>query len=303
MKLKHAGFREGVLWVRSGFRVFFRYPLAFTGLYMTCMFAALLAASVAPPFGFVCLLGALPLLGLGFMVGTERALNGRPPLPDVFIEPLKADPRQRKTLLKFCAVHAAAMVAAAVLGLVLINALSDEHVDRWAEGFMRQVPGASTGTQDASPPAPTAPRQADPAASVAGLSALPPPMPATLLLPIGILAMLSLVFWHVPALIHWGRLPLAKALFFSAVAAWRNFGAFVGYGLAWAFLSASFSFVTQVLFGLFGQPHLLPFAVVPAALMFSTVFYTSLYFTFVDSFSPPSEAEEERPDEPASPPT
>jgi hypothetical protein len=295
MKLKHAGFREGVLWVRSGFRVFFRYPLAFTGLYMMCTFAALLAVSVLPLVGVLVLLAALPLLGLGFMVGAERALQGRPPLPDVFLEPLRADRGQRATLLKFCALHAAAMAAAAFLGASLVDAFDGERVDLWREGFMRQVQGASTGDET--------PQPAGPAASAAEPPALPPPMPASLLLPIGLLVVLSLAFWHVPALIHWGRLPLAKALFFSAVAAWRNFGAFVGYGLAWGFISASFSFLTQALFGLFGQPQLVPLAVMPAALMFSTVFYASLYFTFIDSFSPPSEAAEESPDEPAGPPT
>ena len=43
---------------------------------------------------------------------------------------------------------------------------------------------------------------------------------------------LLLAFWFAPLLTAWDRVPAAKSLFFSFVAAWRNWRAFLAYGLA-----------------------------------------------------------------------
>jgi hypothetical protein len=43
---------------------------------------------------------------------------------------------------------------------------------------------------------------------------------------------------------------------------------------------------------LLDSPHLVPMAALPAGLMFSTVFYASLYFTFVDCFGDPESTPE-----------
>ena len=54
-----------------------------------------------------------------------------------------------------------------------------------------------------------------------------------LLLRIGLAGLLSVPFWHAPALVYWGAQGWAKSLFFSTVAIWRNKGAFAVYGLGW----------------------------------------------------------------------
>lgn len=322
MKLKHAGFRDGVLWVRGGFRVFFRYPLAFTGLFMMFMFAGLLLL-VLPWLGPLLLLASLPVVTLGFMLATERALHGRPPLPDVFVEPLRAGRARRIEFAKLGALYALAVV----LTVVLVDAIDGDRLERWQEAVWREAQQGAGRPAAPAAEVPAQPKQPVPEASAegeaegeadettptaepsptsspfeTGPAATSQPRPAdralvedaqlqfSLLLRLVLFMPLSLLFWHAPALVHWGGVPVGKSLFFSVVACWRNWAAFLGYGLAWSLVVLVFGVVTTMLFLLIGQPQLVPLAVMPAALMFSTVFYASLYFTYVDSFSPPEES-------------
>jgi hypothetical protein len=97
-------------------------------------------------------------------------------------------------------------------------------------------------------------------------------------------SMLSVPFWHAPALVHWGGQGVAQALFSSTLAVWRCKGAFFTYMLAWVGVILVFGLVAALLFGLLGMPQLANFVGVPAGLTFSTVFYISLLFTYTDSF-------------------
>jgi len=102
----------------------------------------------------------------------------------------------------------------------------------------------------------------------------------------GLAGLLSVPFWHAPALVHWGRHGVGKALFSSTVAVWRNRGAFAVYSLVWFAVIMLFALLANLVFGLLGQTQLVALAAMPASLIFSTVFYASLYFTFTDCFAP-----------------
>jgi hypothetical protein len=95
--------------------------------------------------------------------------------------------------------------------------------------------------------------------------------------------LLSVPFWHAPALVHWGGQGAGQALFSSTLACWRNKGAFTLYGLTWAWVLMLLSLVSSVLFAAFGQGQSLAVPLVPS-LVAGSVFYVSLYFTFVDCF-------------------
>jgi hypothetical protein len=97
-------------------------------------------------------------------------------------------------------------------------------------------------------------------------------------------SLLAVPFWHAPALVHWGGQRAAQSLFSSTVAVWRSKGAFLVYGLGWTALVLLFGLVTAVVFGLFGKAQYGSMLALPAGLVFSTVFYVSLLFTFNDSF-------------------
>ena len=96
--------------------------------------------------------------------------------------------------------------------------------------------------------------------------------------------LLSVPFWHAPALVHWGGQGVGQALFSSTLAVWRAKGAFLVYALSWFAVIALFGFVTAVGMGLLGVPQMAGVLALPAGLVFSTVFYVSLIFSFNDSF-------------------
>ena len=72
---------------------------------------------------------------------------------------------------------------------------------------------------------------------------------AGLLLRFGLLGLLSVPFWHAPALVHWDAQGAAKSLFFSTIAVWRNKGAFIVYSLAWLGVFMLLRLVANLLLG------------------------------------------------------
>ena len=98
------------------------------------------------------------------------------------------------------------------------------------------------------------------------------------------------MFWHAPALVHWHGLPPVKALFFSLVACFRNFWAYTIFGLMWlAVLIGVVVGVTSIA-ALLGSTALAGELLFPALMLMASMFFTSLYFTFRDSFDAPLDA-------------
>lgn len=259
MRLQLVPPRNGALWVRQGFAAFVKQPVGFAGLFATFLFTVF-AFTIVPVIGPLLLLALLPLGSLGFMIATRYVLDGKFPLPRAFIAPLRTGRSERLALIKLGLLYAASTWA--------ILALSD-----WIDG------GALDALMEA---------QASSAASpdvIAGKLA-DPRLELGVLLRFALLGLLSVPFWHAPALVHWDGQSAAKALFFSTVACWRNKGAFIVYSLSWLGVFALFALVANLLFAVAGRAQLVPFIAMPASLLFSTVFYASLYFTFADCFAP-----------------
>jgi hypothetical protein len=257
MRLQTVPARNGMLWVQRGFRVFFRRPMAFAALFAAFMFAVFLLA-LLPAIGPVLVLAALPLVSLAFMLATSIAVRGGFPTPRVFIDPLRVDRARLMAMLELGLAYAVATYA--------VMWLSD-MVDGGAfEALMDALP-AGQGSAD------------DVAQKIGA-----PGLAFGMLLRFGLAGILAVPFWHAPALVYWDNHGCAKALFSSTLACWRNRGAFAVYGLVWFALIASFGVLGSMLFSMAGQPQLLAIVAVPVSLIFSTVFYVSLYFTFSDCF-------------------
>ena len=257
MKLRLVPPRHGVLWVRSGFRIFFRRPMAYGALF-TVFMLGVAALLLVPLVGALVLLVALPLVTQAFMLATQRALLERPVLPGVFTEPLRAGRPQARAMLQ---IGLAYMVAS--LAVMWFSGVADGG--RF-EAFEDAVLGG----------------KADPKQVEALLA--DPRLLFGIVLRLGLTSLLALPFWHAPPLVHWGGLPWSKALFFSTMACWRNKGAFAAYALTWFAVIVAFGVFVNVVFIAIGQPRLIGFAALTAGLMFSTVFYASLYFSFADCF-------------------
>jgi hypothetical protein len=258
MKLQIVPALQGARWVRAGFGAFLRRPFAFAALFSLFLFAGLVAM-LLPFVGAWLLLASLPLVSLAFMLATQRTLAGRAPTPSVFTEPLRLSPQRTQALVQMGLAYA--------LASFIVIWVSDAADGGKFEALQEAM---ASGKGDA--------------AQIAALLG-DAQLQFGLLLRFGLATLLSLPFWHAPALVHWGELGVGKALFFSTVACWRNLGAFTVYGLTWGAAILAFGAVANLLAALVVQPQLIALAAIPAGLLFSTVFYTSLYFTVTDCFA------------------
>ncbi|HEY6134297.1 MAG TPA: BPSS1780 family membrane protein [Rubrivivax sp.] len=247
---------QGVHWLREAFRLFARAPLGFSLMFVAFLVTAVFSSAI-PVVGPLLMLAALPLLSLGFMIASESALAAGPVHPGQFLAPLRGDKVRRRSLLILCAAYGITSLA------VLL--LSD-----WVDG------GAFERLQRLM-------AESGKSAEIDALIA-EPSFTWGLFIRFGLAALLAVPFWHAPALVHWGAQGPAQALFSSALAVWRSKGAFLVYSLAWLAIILLFGVVAALLFRLFGAGQMAGLVALPAGLIFSTVFYVSLLFTFRDSF-------------------
>ena len=264
--------RQGARWVSLGFSGFLKKPLPYTSLLALFLFACLVLLAV-PFIGGLLVLCLLPLLGLGFMIATRSSLEGGPVHVGHLFAPFRAatpaDAARRSTLLRLCSLFALASAATMLLG------------DAFDGGSFERLQTLMAATRSAANQAEIDAVLAEPALRWAMAWRL------------GITSLLSIPFWHAPALVWWHGQGVGQALFSSWLACWRNRGAFAVYALGWAVTIVVFGVVAGSVFALLGAPQLVPLAAIPAGLMFTTAFYVSLYFTFKDSFATGPAAEEQ----------
>jgi hypothetical protein len=251
---------QGLVWLRRAFTLFFRHPLAFCSLFVLFLLAVLLVVQL-PYFGAPLTMMSLPLLSLGFMIATRSAARGGPVSPAQFLEPLRYAGPRRRALIQLCLMYALATLA--------IMLLSD-----WVDGGRFEQLQVEAVKPAGEP----------------GLVVLDGPLLWGLAVRFGLATLLAVPFWHAPALVWWGAQGPAQAMFSSTLACWRTRGALLTYSIAWAGLVMAFALLAALLFGLIGAHQMAGLAALPAALMFSTVFYVSLYFTFADTFGVDTQA-------------
>jgi hypothetical protein len=255
--LKTVPARHGSAWARQGFAVFFKRPMVFAALFALFMFMVF-ALALLPWVGSVLLLALLPMVTLVFMLATKAALAGELPTPAALLQPLRMDRTRQFAMLKLGAIYAATTFA--------ILALSD-LVDGGAfDALMEALPEVQTKPE------------------LFNAALTDPRLSQGLLIRTGLTSLLSVPFWHAPALVYWGGQGCAQSLFSSTLACWRNKGAFTVYMLTWVSAVLLFATLGSMVFGLLGQLPLFALAATPFSLMLTTVFYASLYFTFADCF-------------------
>lgn len=253
--------RNGMLWLRHGFKVFQRRPLALSGLFAVFLFAGFVLAML-PVAGVLLLVASLPLLSLGFMLATHQVLQNQTPTASVFLAPLKLTAERRRSQLLLCGAYALATVGI----MFLSNAVDGGSLDALQALIAKPEPN-------------------NPAYDQAVAAALSEPrLLLGMLSRLGLAALLSVPFWHAPALVHWGGQGALQSLFSSTLGVWRNKSAFAVNALCWAGLTVILSSVLSLVTALLGMGQLLYLLAMPLGLLLSTVFYASLYFTFVDCF-------------------
>lgn len=244
MKLQTVPARTGLAWVRAGVTVFLKQPLAMAGLFF--LFTALLSvASLLPWVGLPLAMMLLPTATLGLMAAAREARAGRFPMPLMLFAGWRGGAAKTRVLLQMGVLYALGF--ALVLGATTLIDGGD---------FARLYTGGNL---------PEADRLQDGHFATAAWVF------------VGLHLPLSLTFWHAPALAFWHDVPLAKALFFSAVACWRNLGAFALFGLGWVALMVA-------LVGLIALTGLAQTLAFPAMMLLAAMFFSALETTFSDSF-------------------
>lgn len=251
MKLQIVPARTGVLWVRLGLLTFWRQPLALSGLFLMFL-TAMSLFSLVPYLGTALALGLLPAATLGLMAATREAELGKFPMPSILISAFRAGRQRASAMGVLGAAYALGFLA--VLG---VSALAD------GGSFARLYLMGGTLT-------PEMIQTAD--------------FQLALWIAMGLYLPFSMLFWHAPALVHWHGVSPVKSLFFSGIACFRSFGAMTVFTALWMGLFLAIGLVLVLLASLLGMSNLLETLMFPAALLMGAMFFSSIYFTFRDSF-------------------
>lgn len=250
MKLHLVPARAGLQWVKLGVKTFFRQPLAMSGLFFMFM-ATVSVLSLIPLLGTAVSLLLVPAATLGLMAATREAVQGRFPMPSTLISGLRGKPVQTRNMLILGAMYAGGLLL--VLGAATLFAGDVPAVDPNAGEVSAEMVRASLANQGL----------------LAGLVVYLPVLMA---------------FWHAPALVHWHGVSPGKSLFFSFMACWGNKGAMLFYTLGWVGVFMLVGLVMALLGALLGGAEALNVVLYPAVLFMASMFHTSIYFTFIDSF-------------------
>lgn len=260
LKLQDVPAAAGWRWVSQAFGEYFRHPLAYIGLFMAFMFAALLTM-LLPWIGGVLLMVSVPLLSLGFMMATHASLSERPVHAGIFVVPwAQREPDRRRPLLVL-------LIAYAVLTAVAL------WWCEWIDGgaFDAWLTALAKGN---TPPDELARLGNAPGATAGALWRF------------GLTSALSIPFWFAPALVFWAYQSPAQALFSSTLAVWRARGAFLLFGIGWLAVLVLAGMLTSFMAAVLGSAATSLLAM-PVGLVLTAVFYVSLYFSFRDCFGEP----------------
>lgn len=258
MRLRIVPASTGVTWVKLGCRAFSMQPFALTALFCAGILSIQLITAL-PVVGMLLGLVFTPAFTLAMMVATAQATQHQRPHFLVLLAAFRSGHEQTRSILLV-----GVLFALAFMGIAQVTSLVDD-------GLLLKV--------------------------LFGEAPMKPELMQNQLfryafyLLAGLYALLSMLVWHVPGLIHWHKTPPIKAMFFSAIACLRNFTAFMVYGLALGLVGLCGS-VCMGLIGAILASVGLPSAFFMGMLMILSVALMSMLaasqvFTFRDCFEPP----------------
>lgn len=245
----------GWLWVRQGYELFRRQPMPMFSWALNIGVLVLIASMLVPvgPALFVILMPAITVMTLEACRDIEAGKTVHP----LLLWTLLRRPGMARRLFTMGAIYLLGIIVAGVLAFL---------------PFMGTLAEAANQVELES-----------------SLLPLMDAMRRPFIIFAVLYLMLAALFWHAPVLVAWHGMGLRKALFFSGVACWRNKGAFVLYGLAWAVLVFAFEILT-LLMGMVGLPGMMITLVqMPLSFVVAAILYCSFYPTYTTVFGAPPE--------------
>lgn len=240
----------GLQWIIQGWALFKRQPMALFSWAMTVTLL-LIFATLSAPIGPILFIVLMPAITLATLSIARHVHHNQKLTPAMWIEPLKQKGIFKK-LLVLGAIYVAICLSA---GLLAFLPFSDE---------LNQAMETLVTTQDIEP--------------------LMQTVQTPILIFAGLYFLLAALFWYSPVLVGWHGTPIGQALFFSAVACWRNKWAFLVYGVCWAAIFFGMDLLIGVTVSL-GVPLDIAAALqVPINVALGSVLYASFYPTYVNVF-------------------
>lgn len=238
---------RGWIWLRNGFMLWRKSPLALTAACLT-MTMLLVISAVLPLLGQILPALLLPPLGVGlFRLCTELKRRGVA-APGMLFSGFRLHlPRQMMIGgMRLAGQIICVVVAARIAGI---------------------DPGESLG------------KMSDDGSTLT----LSPQLEAFIGWGMALGTPLELLFWFTPQLVALGGISPLKAVFFNIVSCWRNLGALLVCLLLWALL---FAFVPALLINLIGAflPALGGLLLAPLFVVMMPVFYASFHASACDIF-------------------
>ncbi|WP_397391518.1 BPSS1780 family membrane protein [Polynucleobacter sp.] len=251
MKLNSVAPKEGYTWIRQGIWLFKQNPLGFLMLVFMYVFVAQLAVLV-PVIGVFAVLLLTPTLSVGFMTACRQAIQKERIRPSVYVIALQSSPLIRKRILQLGLVYAALILALSFILSMLVD-------------FELLIP---LMTND-KPITPEVVRQIYLILFFGGLLYIP-------------VAMLT---WFSPVLVAWADMPVAQALFSSAIACWANRGAFFLYIAIWGAVLIAIPLTIGSIFDALDLGQAASFIIAPISMAGLTVMHCSFFATWKACFA------------------
>lgn len=251
MRARIVAASRGAAWLAEGVRLFVAAPFAWLFL-VAAYYFMVLVASLVPLLGFIAVGLTTPAFSVGFMaVSRVAASRARPDLPLLF-EGFRHNLRPQLLLGALYLVF---------VGLIIAGvAVSDD-------GTLRAVLAARQARE-----------------SVGDVSGM--------LITLGVAAAVygagMTIFWFAPVLASWHGLPTTKALFFSIVACFMNWRAFLVFGAfaAGVLIAIPYLIVSVLVLVSGGAARAAsPGALLPFVLVFLPPLYASFYASYRDMFA------------------
>ncbi len=246
----------GWRWIGAGFAIFRRNPPLLSMLVVS-YWLTVLVLNVLPVIGALAASLVIPGLSVGLMQAARDLERGQPIALSTLFDGLK---RNTRTLLALGALYLGVTIA--ILGL---SALVDG-------GELLRFMLASKAVD----------RE-----EIEGTNFLLPSLFVMILM-----APVLMAYWFAPVLAAWHGLGVGKSLFFSFIACWLNWRAFLAYGAAMVLVAGV---IPGLVFGLLAAVFsggesgfvslfiIMPFMTMIALIVFSTI-YASYYVSYRDVF-------------------
>lgn len=251
MKLNSVAPKEGYTWIRQGIWLFKQNPLGFLMLVFMYVFVAQLAVLV-PVIGVFAVLLLTPTLSVGFMTACRQAIQKERIRPSIYVIALQSSPLIRKRILQLGLVYAALILALSFILSMLVD-------------FELLIP---LMTND-KPITPEVVRQIYLILFFGGLLYIP----------------VAMLMWFSPVLVAWADMPVAQALFSSAIACWANRGAFFLYIAIWGAILIAIPLTIGSIFDALDLGQAASFIIAPISMAGLTVMHCSFFATWKACFA------------------